>query len=237
VRTQTRNRLALTAAGAAAAGALHLRFVNPRIKRWGATPDELARHWPGDDFVDPAAKSHSTRAITIDAPIDAVWPWLAQVGQDRGGFYSYTILENLVGAGMRNADGIVNTWQRREVGDIVWLAQPEHFGGRAYQRVASVEPGRSLALTGECSWQELQHGRPALECWTFTLEPVGDRTTRLVVHSLGPHVDLLFDLIHFVMERKMMLGIKARAEAAAAATATATTPGSPAVDRVPASTA
>ncbi len=240
MRTQTRNRLVVAAVGAAATGAAHLRFVNPRIKRWGATDAELARQWPGDDFVDRRAKSHSTRAITIDAPADAVWPWLAQIGQERGGFYSYTVLENLVGAGMRNADDVVAGWQGREVGDIVWLGRPDRFGGKAYQRVASVEPGRSLALTGERSWQELQHGGRARECWTFTLEPVDERTARLVVHSLGRHVDPLFDLIHFVMERKMMLGIKARAEAAA--TAARTAPGShpidkEPVDRVPAATA
>jgi hypothetical protein len=113
---------------------------------------------------------------------------------------------------------VVADWQARAVGDIVWLGRPDHFGGKAYQRVAAIEPGRCLALTGERSWQALSHGQKAREAWTFTVEPVDEHTTRLVVHSIGPWVDPLFDLIHFVMERKMMLGIKARAESSPLAT-------------------
>jgi hypothetical protein len=211
---RTRTVVGAALGAAVAAGAAYTRWLNPRVKRWGATDAEIGRTWPGDDFVSPSARSHATRAITIDAPADAVWSWIAQLGQDRAGFYSYSVLENLVGAGIHNIDYVVPEWQHREVGDVVWLARSDRYGGWGHQRVASIEPGRSMALTGEHDWDALQHGAKASNAWTFTVEPIDARTSRFVVHSLGPRVDPLFDLIHFVMERRMMLGIKARAERA-----------------------
>jgi hypothetical protein len=211
---RTRTVVAGALGTALAAGVAYTRLLNPRVKRWGATDEELGRSWPGDDYVSPGARSRATRAITIDAPADAVRPWIAQLGQDRAGFYSYSVLENLVGADIHNLDYVVPEWQHRDVGDIVWLARSDHYGGKGHQRVASIEPGRSMALTGESDWDSLQHGAKASNAWTFTVEPLDARTSRFVVHSLGPRVDPLFDLIHFVMERRMMLGIKARAERA-----------------------
>ncbi|HZP31707.1 MAG TPA: hypothetical protein VFC99_22325 [Acidimicrobiia bacterium] len=198
------------ALAAAAAGVTLV--VNPRIKRWGATDGELARTWPGDDFVEPGARSRATRAVTVNAPAEAVWPWVVQLGQDRAGFYSYSVLENLAGAGIHNADDIVPEWQHRDVGDIVWLARSDRYRGYGHQRVAAIEPGRSMSLTGERDWEALQHGGKASNAWTFTVEPIDARTSRLVVHSVAVRVDPLFDVVHFVMERKMMLGIKQRAE-------------------------
>ena len=84
--------------------------VRPWTRRWNATPDEVAAPLPGDDFV-PDAGVHMTRAVTVDAPPEDVWPWVAQIGQDRGGFYSYTRLENLAGCEMRNADRVHDEWQ------------------------------------------------------------------------------------------------------------------------------
>src|SRR5438270_6783401 len=93
------------AAGAATITALSLAmrlwFLN-----WGATDEEVARDWPGDEMA-PAAASVATRAITIHAPAEAVWPWIDQIGQERGGFYSYSWLENLFGARIHNADRIL----------------------------------------------------------------------------------------------------------------------------------
>ena len=71
--------------------------------RWGATDAEVARRWPGDELVaNPATRA--VRAVTVDAPAATIWPWIMQVGRERGGFYSYTWLENLIGADIRNAD-------------------------------------------------------------------------------------------------------------------------------------
>ncbi len=78
-------------------------FVRPWYLHWGATDEETRRALPGDEIIGHANRQE-TRAITIDAPVERVWPWLAQLGQDRGGFYSYDLLENLVGCAMPTAE-------------------------------------------------------------------------------------------------------------------------------------
>jgi hypothetical protein len=97
----------------------------PLLRRWythwGATIDEARGRLPGDELV-PEAQLSSTRAITIDAPAAQVWPWLAQIGQGRGGFYSYDELENLVGCHIHSAHQILADHQRLEVGDVIRLA-------------------------------------------------------------------------------------------------------------------
>lgn len=181
----------------AAAGAAYLA-LRRRMLRWGATDDELQKELPGDELV-PGEPVASTRAVTIAAPVEDVWPWLAQIGQDRGGFYSYEWLENLAGCRMRNADRIHPEWQHRARGDIVRMHWA--FG----MPVALFEPNRALALKG---WG------------AFVLEPLDPRHTRLIARGhRKPGVAGLWDLLlievpHFLMERKMLLGIKTRAERA-----------------------
>ena len=195
----------ITALGGAAALAAYALFARPWHLRWGATEEELKMSLPGDGLVENP-KLNATHAITINAPITEVWPWLVQVGQNRGGFYSYTWLENLVGCEMRNADQIVPEWQELEVGDEVWLhpkAPP--------LKVLAIEPERAIVLENS---------------WTFFLRPIDERTTRLIIRGRGEfNPDLknallnfilwrgVFEPAHFIMERKMMLGIKQRAEA------------------------
>jgi hypothetical protein len=182
-------------APAAAAGvaltAAYALVARPWMRRWGATAAE--RPGPGDGPV---------HAVTVDAPAGAVWPWLAQIGQDRGGFYSYEWLENLAGCRMRNADRVHPEWQHREVGETIPLHPATGLPCSRF------EPGRALGVEG---WG------------TFVLTPVdGGRRTRLVVRSPGAAgagrrlVGLLVELPHFVMERRMLLGIKERAEATTA---------------------
>src|SRR5690242_10440737 len=113
-----RNTLSAALLGLGAAIAYALVF-RPWHLRWGATDEETTETLPGDALV-PHPKSQATHAITIHAPVAEVWPWLVQVGQDKGGFYSYTWLENLVGCQMRNADRIVPQFQQLQVGDKVW---------------------------------------------------------------------------------------------------------------------
>ena len=109
----------LTLLGAAAA--LGYQFAaKPWMRGWGATPAEKGRALPGDDLT-PKPRIQITQAVTVAAPVEQVWPWLAQIGQDRGGFYSYEWLENLAGCEMRNADRIHPEWQQREVGEPVPL--------------------------------------------------------------------------------------------------------------------
>ena len=190
----------LAAAGTVATLAYVLR-VRRWLLTWGATPEELRRPLPEDELV-PDPGSQSTRAVTIDAPVEEVWPWLAQIGQDRGGFYSYEWLENLAGCRMRNADRIHPEWQLREVGETVLLHPASGL------RVARFEPDRVLAL----------------ESWgAFVLEPIDERRTRLIARGRSKRglasaaYALLLEIPHFVMERKMLLGIKARAERVASA--------------------
>jgi hypothetical protein len=193
------------AAAAAVFGAYWL-FVRPKLLRWGATDEEIREKLPGDEFAPPQPKLNATHAITIHAPVSEVWPWLVQIGQNRGGFYSYAWLENLCGAHMRNADRIVPEWQDLKVGDIVWLHPKDEF-----LPVTAIEPGRALVLGMS---------------WAFVLRPIDEHTTRFIIRlRMGYTQDLgnvilnflayrvFFEPANFVMERKMMLGIKQRAEA------------------------
>lgn len=198
--------------GTAAVAGLYAGIVRPWHVRWGTTASEAEGPLLGDDLA-PDEPVVSTRAITIDAPPEAVWPWLAQIGQGRGGFYSYDRLENLFGLRIHSADRIVPEWQTVKVGDFVasapkhWRVGPEKV--RPGWRVTAVEPNRLLVLDG---WG------------AFVLRPLPGGRTRLIVRtraSAGDSVlgrlagSLLLGPAHFVMERAMLRGLKARAEAAA----------------------
>jgi hypothetical protein len=210
------SRLALNVEGIAAALAVALLtglvLARPWHMRWGSTAFELQAAWPGDELV-PVATYMSQHAVTIQAPPAAVWPWLAQLGQERGGFYSYAWLENLFGLGIRNADRIHAEWQAIRAGDTVyatpagWLGMDRRLGWR----VVRAERDRVLVL----------------ENWgAFILEP-RNGATRLIVRSRGGGSDrpldlalaplglLLFEPAHFIMQRKMLLELKRRAEEAA----------------------
>jgi hypothetical protein len=174
---------------------------------WGATDDEVREPLPGDELVS-RPNVEATHAVTIEAPVGEVWPWLAQMGQDRGGFYSYTWLENLVGCHMRNAERVMPEFQRLRAGDAVRLhpCVPP-------LPVLVCEPPRALVLGSNT-------GSPGI--WGFYLKELGADTTRLVVRGRGDWnfglmswlcARVLFEPAHFIMERKMLLGIKTRAEA------------------------
>jgi hypothetical protein len=188
---------------------------------WGATPGELACVWPGDE-LSPNAREIATRAVTIAAPADAVWSWLVQLGQDRSGFYSYTWLENLFRCVMPRVERIVPAWQDRALGDDVWLARPDRYAGNARQKVVLIDPARVLSLASPADWGRIvRHKTSAAGNWTFILVPLDLLTTRLVVRSRGPESPSflhrlfwmgVFQPAHFIMERKMMLRLKALAE-------------------------
>jgi hypothetical protein len=188
---------------------------------WGATPDELASVWPGDE-LSPNAREIATRAVTIAAPADAVWSWLVQLGQDRSGFYSYTWLENLFRCAMPRVDRIVPAWQQRALGDDVWLARADRYGGQARQKVVLIHPARVLSLASPSDWGRINTRSTSTGGnWTFILVPLDLLTTRLIVRSRGPESMSLperlfwmgvFQPAHFIMERKMMLRLKTLAE-------------------------
>ena len=187
----------------------HLR---PWMYTWGARDDEIAAVLPGDDLVEaipsrPSART--TRAVTVDAPPAQVWPWLDQIGEDRGGFYSYSVFERAVGADMHNAATVNPEWQQLNVGDTVWLAR--RYGPAARQIVAAVEPGSHLVLVSPSEFERLDRGQKASGCWSFTLRRDGERTRLIAGGSGGPVGHFWFDVPHFVMEQKMLRGIARRA--------------------------
>lgn len=205
-----------------AAGVVYALRFRPWLMNWGASAEESRTALTGDEFA-PDCRYRATRAVTIDAPVEVVWQWLTQLGQDRGGFYSYSWLENLFFADMRNANQIIPEYQReRRIGDTVWLANPKRYGGRGRMVVAALDPYRSMALVMPEDAERLAAGIAArYGCWSFHLRSLHGGRTRLLVRSRsGNHSSLpqmlfdflVFDPAHFVMERKMMLGIKERAE-------------------------
>jgi hypothetical protein len=187
------------------------QHVRPWMSRWGATADEFDAELPGDEIVEDGATS-TTRAITVDAPVDDVWPWLVQIGEGRAGFYSYSLLERAAGARIHNAHNIHPEWQQLQVGDTVWLAR--RYGDGASQVVAEVLPKSHLILVSPSDYQRLQHGGKASGSWAFYLRPDGDRTRLLARGSGGAVGQAVFDVAHFIMEQKMMRGIRDRAERA-----------------------
>ncbi len=192
---------------ASVVGALvYWALVGPRLRRWGATSAEVEGHLPGDDVL-PTGRTQSTRAVTILAPRADVWPWLVQLGQGRGGFYSYDWLANLAGLEVDSADRIVPEWQRLEPGDLV-RAAPEGFADAGW-RVLRVEPERALIL-------DLEGG---MATWALVLDERSDGT-RLISRwrfqdslALRLMFTLVIEVQHFVMERRMLLGIRKRATA------------------------
>jgi hypothetical protein len=187
--------------------------VIPAIHRWGATDAEVAQVLPGDELL-PNPLVAWTNAITIDAPPAQVWPWIAQLGDNRGGFYSFTFIENRVGAltgaadytvVYRNAERIVPEWQHPAPGDPLIQGQLS---------VHAIEPNRwLLAATPPDSafgWT-----------WLWRLYPLGDGArTRLVIRMRiqtppemsNPAASLILDTGGFVMQQRMMHGIMLRAE-------------------------
>lgn len=203
-----RNMLRVATGAATLAGTtlfMYKAAIRPWHMRWGATDEEVRRAMPGDEIVRHPTYN-STRAITIDARPKAIWPWLVQLGQGRGGMYSYEWIENwLMGLDMHNAERILPAFQHLRVGDIVPMS-PAGTG----PRVRAMRPNQFLLLVfDDDAWT-----------WSFGLYPTANHQTRLVIRnrwdirgSLPMRLmSVVLDPGDFVMERKMMLGIKQRAE-------------------------
>lgn len=180
----------------------------------GATAEERARHLPGHDLaIDPAVDN--TQAVTIDASPEEIWPWLVQMGQGRGGFYSYDWLEQFVGADIHNVDRVLPEYQELEEGDEVLLAPKDYGLGSpdSWPVVEAIEEERYIVLRPPID--------PPSYVWTFSLEEVVPRRSRLVARMrspqnptlLGPLLEAVtWEPAHFFMQRRMLLGIKERAE-------------------------
>lgn len=195
-------------------GAILLR---PWHTTWGTTPIERTAALPGDNLV-PNARYVMDHAVAIDAPPEAVWPWLVQIGQDRAGFYSHDWLERLVGDDIHNADRVHPEWQTLAEGDLVRAAQPGYLGGLLGRdlgwRVVHLEPGRSMVLA---NWGAFVLHRTEAGTTILHVRLRGAGTPSLTAVPLAPIGLLVFEPAHFIMERGMLLGLRARAEAMAAA--------------------
>jgi hypothetical protein len=195
-------------------------LVRPALLDWGATDAERRMRLPGDDIVQDVM-SHHTRAVTVDAPPAAVWPWLVQIGDHRAGFYSYDCVERYLFLGTvhyvegrHSATRIHPELQKIQIGDRINTGSVGslHIGSP----VTVLEPNRALVIG----------------TWAFTLLPLDENRTRLLVRerdagwlrllvprgcgllrALAAIIDYAVgEPLHFAMVRKMMLGIKQRAE-------------------------
>jgi len=210
-------------AGAAGMAAVaYALWVRPRLWRWGATDEEVARPYPGADLV-PDGERAATMAVTIDAPPDQVWPWLVQMGGDRGGWYSWDRLDN---GGRPSAREVHLEWQDLAVGDHVkyWMRS----GPVDAWEVAALEPNRFLGLRGlkDLRGQDLDSSQPRPAAyveglWGFWLSELPGGQTRLVISGyqtirprwLGRFVLYwLYIPVTWIMQARMLAVLKGRIE-------------------------
>jgi hypothetical protein len=196
--------------------------LRPRILAWGAAPEEIRRRLPGDDLVaDPLYVT--TRAITVAAPAASVWPWLLQLGQNRGGFYSYDLFENVARLDIHSADRIHDEWQDLRPGEDYVGLDPD---GVMKMTIRVIEPERAFVVRSGAPGEPPQapgsfvRGELAWS-WGFYLEPLGQGTTRLLIRCRAAWADtaatklmkpVLLEPMHFLMEERMLRGIRDRAE-------------------------
>lgn len=194
-------------------------FQRGERSHWGVDPSAAALTYPGDELV-ASPRWSWTHGIEIEAPSEEVWPWIAQLGADRGGFYSYQWLENLAGCELRNAEAVHRDWSITE-GDVLRL-HPK----MPPLTVARVEHGRYFVVHAPADPQERAAGRPWADVsWLFYIEPLGPSRSRLISRyrcatsdelatrlALGP---ALLEPVGFAMDRRMLIGVKARVEGSA----------------------
>jgi hypothetical protein len=197
--------------------AIYALILRPRHLRWGATTSEVDEVLPGDDLL-PDPDLQSTRAIAIAATAEQVWPWLAQLGQGRGGFYSYDGLENLIGrCDIHSADHVVEEWQTIDVGDAV------HLHPDVALTVAVVDPGRTLVLRGGVPITNVDGAPPEAPfdfTWTFALHDTPGGTTRLLMRERYAYTQRWaraivepVEAVSFIMSQKMLRTIRDHAVA------------------------
>lgn len=197
----------------AAVIAAYFAWGRPWLLSWGSTPQERAAVFPGDEEL-PAFAYQTTRAVDIDAPPERVWAWQAQIGQDRGGFYSYHWLENLMLADIHNTEAIRPEWQELHLGMPVLLTPKDYPLGLVRRERPDPYMAPPVSLLD----------RPrhfVLRGWgSFNFIPLADGRTRLLLRGRVPAMGrlavvrqaLTFDALHFVMERQMMRNVKRLAE-------------------------
>jgi hypothetical protein len=209
------------AAGIGGAAVMVAAFLTPFMRsarnHWGLDAAAAARQLPGDELV-PAPRWSWTHGIEIDAPPASVWPWIAQLGADRGGFYSYQWLENIAGCDLQNAESIHSEWAISEGDALVLHPKMPPLA------VVALERGRFFVVHAPADAAARAAGKSWAEAsWLFLVEPIGEGRCRLLSRyrcatsddlatrlAYGPTV---LEPIGFAMDRRMLLGVKARVEA------------------------
>jgi hypothetical protein len=210
----------LALAAAFVTPALYARWMRPRLLSWGATRDEAAGAYPGDELI-PDPDGGATMATTLPAPPERVWPWLVQMGGGRGGWYSWDWLDN---DGAPSADRIVAQWQRLEVGQHLYRAPK---GPTNWWTVVVLEPNRTLvlqasygSLTGQ-GFDPRSSPRPWASVegiWGFHLRPAPGGRTRLVTRTRNRSrprwsarpFGLLGEPVHFIMQTRQLHNLRTR---------------------------
>jgi hypothetical protein len=203
------------ASGLLGASEMTLRFLTPFLRgarsHWGLDEEAAGRDYPGDDLVEHPRWSW-THGIEIDAPAEEVWPWVAQIGGDRAGFYSYQWLENLAGCEIRNAETLHPEWEHHPGDSLVLHPKAPPIP------ITKIEPGRYFIAHAPreagASWVTVS--------WLFLVEPLSSGRSRFISRfrsdcsddlatrlAYGP---LLVEPVGFVMDRRMLQGVKERAE-------------------------
>jgi hypothetical protein len=210
-------RLASLAAMFGALLGILLTLVRPWYLGWGAAPEEHVGVLPGSEHMPGGI--NNTRAIDIAAPASQVFAWVAQLGQNRAGFYSFSALENLVGCEMPDVRKLDPALQRWNVGDKLWMYPPDKLDGMGYASLLHYEPDRALVfgthVPGDAAGSAPTGG------WAFVVEPTGASSARLLTRGSGgampsllgaAYTRTIFEPLHFAMERRMLEGIKGLAE-------------------------
>jgi hypothetical protein len=196
-------------AGLVVLGVAVVALLTPWMDRWGATDEEIAAAFPGDELL-PEPASIVNRAITIQAAPEYIYPWIVQLDARKGGWYSYTWLETyLLRCPMVNADRIHPEWQNLKVGDEVRMC-PNEPAPPPYI-VAQIFPDRAIVMGH-------QENGEWVDLYQFVILPQADGSSRLILRTRTMTVGGFWTVFHpgfFIMERGMLLGIKERAEALA----------------------
>jgi hypothetical protein len=194
-----------------------LGAVRPWYLDWGSADEDRRRALPGDDLAHHSI--NQTRAIDIHAPAATVFAWVSQLGQNRAGFYSYTVLENLVGCEMPDVRHLDPALQRWTVGDKLWMYPASKLDGMGHATLLYYEPGRALVFGTNTPIDP--PGSAPTGTWSFIVEPTSEQSARLLVRGSGgsmasllgrAYTRAVFEPLHFAMERRMLEGIKGLAE-------------------------
>lgn len=197
-------------------------FLKGFRSRWGMSQAELVHPFPADEFV-PEPKSSFTHGVIIQAPASDVWPWIAQIGQGKGGFYSYEALENITGLNIYNADKVLTQFQNPQLGDLVG------FGPNDANPIVYCEAGKGMAIENCYDFDAKKPFDPKLSTpsnilhltWLWYVEAIDAKTSRFISRNRVNYTataknnfmfNVLMEPVVFAMDRKMCLGIKKRAE-------------------------